>query len=195
MFLTILEIINKVLIYGLAAAWLLHWILIIVLRLSVGNVWKAFGASLVWPPIMYVRFWLIVAGLVVIPLSFIGDGKIYTADFVARIYGNIKAVPQHWLAEKGDSLFQHFWWMAIRNPTAGLASLWDQPIAEPQPNPDKYVYGKLKTSAARYLRDGPFSEVWYLRAVGEKKFEIRIGFKYADGSPGFLPTVQFRLGN
>lgn len=88
-----------------------------------------------------------------------------------------------------------FWWMAIRNPTAGLASLIDQPIEEPRPNPDALVYGGDAKAAYRWLRHNLFSEYWYLRAVGKKKFEFRIGWKFADGSPGFLPTIQLRYGD
>jgi hypothetical protein len=87
-----------------------------------------------------------------------------------------------------------FWWFAIRNPTHGLTKYFEQPIKEPRPNPDDLVYGGKQKSASRWLRHEWFSEFWYLRAVGKKKFEFRIGWKYADGTPGFTPTVQLRLG-
>jgi len=87
-----------------------------------------------------------------------------------------------------------FWWFAIRNPTVGLRDKFTQPILEPRPNPDDDVYSGVKKSATRWLRHGYFSEFWYLRAVGDKKFEFRIGWKFADGTPGFTPTVQLRYG-
>ena len=87
-----------------------------------------------------------------------------------------------------------FWWFAIRNPTRGFAAAFTQPIDEPRPNPDDLVYGKVQKSATRFLRHELFSEFWYLRAVGDKKFEFRIGWKFADGTPGFSPVIQFRYG-
>lgn len=88
-----------------------------------------------------------------------------------------------------------FWWFAIRNPTHGFAKMFEQPILEPRPNPDDIVYTLAKKSATRFLRHGWQSEFWYLRAIGEKKFEFRIGWKFADGTPGFTPTIQFRYGS
>lgn len=87
-----------------------------------------------------------------------------------------------------------YWEMAIRNPTAGLAKLFEQPILEPRPNPDTLVRTGVQKSASRFLRDGLFSEYWYLRKVGKKYFEFRIGWKFADGTPGFTPTISIRLG-
>lgn len=93
------------------------------------------------------------------------------------------------------SRWRKFWWFAIRNPTMGLRTLFKQPILEPRPNPDDLVYGGLEKSTHRFLRHGAFSEYWYLRAVGDKKFEFRIGWKFSDGTPGFIVTWQLRLGD
>lgn len=87
-----------------------------------------------------------------------------------------------------------FWWMAVRNPTLGLAGLVKQPILEPRPNPDQRVRNNGERGASRWLRDGLFSEYWYLRKVGKKYFEFRIGWKFVDGNDEFFPTVQFRVG-
>jgi len=88
-----------------------------------------------------------------------------------------------------------FWWFALRNPTRGFARMFKQPILEPRPNPDDLVYTKGHKSASRWLRHGIFSEFWYLRAVGKNKFEFRVGWKFADGTPGFGPTISLRLGD
>lgn len=88
-----------------------------------------------------------------------------------------------------------FWWFAVRNPTHGFAAMFKQPIKEPRPNPDDLVYTQAKKSAHRWLRHGIFSEYWYLRSVGKKKFEFRIGWKFADGTPGFTPTSSIRVGD
>lgn len=91
--------------------------------------------------------------------------------------------------------FNSLWWMMIRNPTLGLREWLTQPIKEPRPNPDELVYGGEHKYKTRFLRHKLFSEFWFLAAIGDKKFEFRIGFKYADGTPGFTPTIQLRYGN
>jgi hypothetical protein len=106
--------------------------------------------------------------------------------FAAISSGLIISSPDRWTK---------FWWFAIRNPTRGFAAMFTQPILEPRPNPDDLVYKGVQKSASRFLRHGWQSEFWYLRAVGEKKFEFRIGWKFADGTPGFTPTIQFRYGS
>ena len=142
---------------------------------------------LLWFPVMVLRWALILIGLIAVPLSLAGDGRWRTPK-MWRLWADAEALPQ-FQGERGKL----FWEMAIRNPTMGLRKLLVQPILEPRPNPDDLVYGGQK-SATRWLRHGLYSEFWYLRAVGKKKFEFRIGWKFADGTPGFTPTAQMRLG-
>ena len=101
------------------------------------------------------------------------------------------------IAASSKERWIQFWWWAIRNPTKGFAEKFTQPIKEPRPNPDNLVYSGEQKSAWRFLRHGWQSEFWYLRAVGGKgkKFEFRIGWKFADGTPGFAPTISIRRGD
>jgi len=196
-FFTIINWISDALIIGLSVVWVVAWLAIIATRTKVGNVFYAVVSSLAWPPFMYVRFWFILIGLFFIPITFLGDGSKRTPPLWRHIWGNVEDVPLWWKSEKGDGLFWAYWWLAVRNPTAGFTQLYDQPIKEPRPNPDNIVYGDNDQNVAtRFLRHEWFSEFWYLRGFKNgKKFEFRVGFKYADGSPGFTPTAQLRYGN
>ena len=75
--------------------------------------------------------------------------------------------------------------------------MFKQPAPETKPNPDDKVRSPhpIVVSAHRYTRHGLFVEYWYLRRVGEKFFEFRIGWKFVDGNDEFFPTFQFRIGS
>ena len=151
-------------------------------------------SALLWLPAMAVRLVFVLIGLVFIPITFLGDGSKRTPPLWRHIWGNVEDVPQWWIDRKSDSLFWKWWWMAVRNPTQGLAGLIKQPIPEPRPNPDEVVRKGFAKSSSRWLRSGIFSEYWYLRKVGKQYFEFRIGWNFVDGNDGFLPSLQFRLG-
>ena len=148
---------------------------------------------LLWLPALAVRLVLVLLGLVAVPLSLLGDGQYRTPKMWAW-WGDAESVPEWWVEEHGSERLAKFWWMAVRNPTSGLRWFHEQPLVETHPNPDNLVYGHYSKSASRWMRYGLYSEYWYLRAVGRKKFEFRIGWKFADGTPGFLPCVSLRYG-
>lgn len=154
---------------------------------------KDFLSALLWIPVWSIRLVFIVIGLVAVPLSLVADGQ-HRTNFMWKIWANVEEIPQWWYDDKGESRWSKFLWFAIRNPTPGLRTLFEQPILEPRPNPDDLIYGGIQKSAHRWIRHGAFSEYWYLRAVGDEKFEFRIGWKFSDGTPGFIPTIQLRLG-
>ena len=149
---------------------------------------------LLWLPALAIRLVLVLIGLVFIPITFLGDGSKRTPPMWRPIWGNVENVPQWWINEKGDSLFWKWWWMAIRNPTNGLAGWIKQPIKEPRPNPDTIVREGYAKSSSRWLQSGIFSEYWYLRKIGDKYFEIRVGWKFVDGNDEFFPTLSVRYG-
>jgi hypothetical protein len=150
-------------------------------------------SALLWIPAWIIRLVLILIGLPAVLLGLVADGANRTPK-MWRLWGNSEDIPKWWTDDKGDSRWSKWWWMAIRNPTQGFNKLFKQPILEPRPNPDNLVYSGEQKSAYRWLRHGIYSEFWYLRAIGAKKFEFRIGWKFADGTPGFVPTIQLRYG-
>jgi len=154
----------------------------------------AFLSILLWFPAIAVRLSLVALGLPAVFLGLIADGA-YQTPKMWRLWGSSDDIPDWWKDEKGTSRWAKWWWMAIRNPTQGFNKLIKQPILEPRPNPDDLVYSGKQKSAYRWLRHGLFSEYWYLRSIkAERKFEFRIGWKFADGTPGFVPTIQIRYG-
>ena len=144
-----------------------------------------------WIPALILRFALILIGLVAVPLSLIGDGADETPKFLTW-FGKVEDIPYWWESRSGQSYWSKFVWMAIRNPTQGFA--FEQPVAEIRPNPDSKVRSLGHKSAHRWQRFGWKSEYWYLREVGIKYFEFRIGWKFSGPDVKFGPTMQVRLG-
>lgn len=101
------------------------------------------------------------------------------------------------LALYNDDRFRCFWWMAIRNPTLGLAGVFRQPVPEVKPNPDNIVRDPNgPVSASRFMHHGWYAEFWYLRRIkSDEFFEFRIGWKFVDGNDEFFPTFQLRRGS
>lgn len=152
---------------------------------------KTFMGILFFVPLLVLRLVLIMLGLVAVPISMLGDGK-YRTPWMWKLWANAVATP----AAYTTSTWKKIWWWAVRNPTTGLTSLLKQPIPEVQPNPDRTVRGNTGgQSDYRWMQSGIFWEFWYLRRVGDKYFEFRIGWKFVDGNEEFFPTIQCRLGH
>lgn len=135
-----------------------------------------------------VKWWMYLFPFVMLAISLWSMNHWYPLITIYFIFAALSSV-------LGIRECRKFWWFAIRNPTRGFALMFEQPILEPRPNPDDIVYNGIAKSRSRFLRHGWQSEFWYLRAIGEKKFEFRIGWKFADGTPGFTPTFSLRLGS
>lgn len=104
-----------------------------------------------------------------------------------------------WYREGQPEWLRDYVWRAWRNPLPGWKYLVDEPVGFMDEgygsnNPDIVVYSGLKKSSWWYIRSGIFVEYWYLRAVGSKKFEFRIGWKFGT-EPGFAPSFSLRLGD
>lgn len=184
---TIFFWISNGIIASITLAILMSWIITIIAKTPVDGIGKTIFASLLWYPTIYIRLWLVLIGIfVAVPLSLLGDGQ-YRTPKMWWIWADAEKFPM-W------SRWEKWWEMAIRNPTMGLRKNIKQPILEPRPNPDDVVYGGKQKSATRWLRHENYAEFWYLRAIGKKKLELRFGWKFADGTPGFVPTLSARFG-
>ena len=194
MIFTILKYTSHTVLIALTIAWLAAVVVSIATKSKPDAGLRTLGASVLWIPAMYARFWLVIIGLPAAFLGLVADGQYHTPA-MWRFWGQVKNIPQWWTDKHGEGRFWKWWWMAVRNPTEGLAAMFKQPILEPRPNPDIIVYGGDAQHATRWLTHGLFTEFWYLRAIGTKKFEFRVGWKFADGTPGFTPTTSIRYGS
>jgi len=145
---------------------------------------------LVWVPIALIRVALIIIGWLVIPLSLVADGAKRTPT-IWKFWADAVATPAYY----STSRWGKYWWWGFRNPTPGLKNVFKQPIPEVHPNPDRIVRDRRgPDSAHRWMSHGIYWEYWYLREVGDRYFEFRIGWKFVDGNDEFFPTLQLRLG-
>lgn len=143
---------------------------------------------LLWIPAMLARVVFILLGLVAVP--FTGPEH--------RIWGNYEdPTARSWYRPNAPEWFRNYMWRAVRNPANNLRYRFKQPAfydsVAGAPDVDKRVYYGGHRSAWRWTRAGLYSEFWYLRQVGDQKFEVRIGWKFS-GVPGFMITSQVRLG-
>ena len=145
----------------------------------------------IWILAFVLRFVLMVVGVFLVPFTLLADGARNTPRLY-RWLGNSANVP----ASHNKNRWTKYVWMAWRNPLEGLDGTLTQPIPEERPNPDDIVrniavYGLL--SRHRWMSHGIFWEYWYLRKVGGRYFEFRIGWKFVDGNADFVPTFQLGL--
>jgi len=155
---------------------------------------------LLWLPALAVKLALAAIGLVVVP---------FTHPYKNPLYGNREHPrPPSWFMpeyERGplggfDMRLRDYVWRAIRNPVNNLRYFFEEPSWQfaycyGDINPDHAVRSLEFDAAWRFMRDGLYSEFWYLRYSErfDRYFEFRIGWKFS-GVPGFAPTIQLRFG-
>ena len=134
-----------------------------------------------------VRIPLVLIGLPAVALSLVGGG-IRRTPKMWKFWADAEDTPP---SHAGSAWDKWVYW-AVRNPTRGLR--FEQPRPEPVANPDWQVRTGREVSSHRYM-SGYQPEYWYLRKIGSKFFEFRIGWKYTTGGHiKFAPTFQLRLG-
>lgn len=144
---------------------------------------------LLWIPAWLVRLAFILVGLVVVPFT----------NRETSIWGNYEdPEPPHWFKPYSSEFVRDYLWRAIRNPANNLRFLIKQPAffdstaGRDNPHYDIYTTG-LHLTSWRWTRSGLFSEFWYMKEVGEKVIEVRLGWKFSP-VPGFMITAQVRYG-
>ena len=139
----------------------------------------------VWLAAGLLRFVFAALGWFVVPFTLIGSGDKMTHHWFTW-FGNSALVP----LSHSKNRWTKYVWMAWRNPLEGLDGTLVQPIPEFTPNPDMMVRTSVQRSDHRWMAHRIFWEYWYLRRMGKKFFEFRVGWKFVDGNEDFVPTFQ-----
>ena len=111
------------------------------------------------------------------------------------IWGNKPTgLPPSWYRPGQPDWWRGYVWRAWRNPANNVQYWLSAPFVDTtgMTDPDFNIY-QLGIPGQRFILDRVFFEYWYARPVGNKFFEIRIGWKYS-GKQVPSPTFQFRLG-
>ena len=140
-------------------------------------------------------------------LALLAQAPFYVAGWVvvpftrAWLYDDSRnpPMPASW-REGQPEWWRDYVWRAWRNPLPGLRWWVNEPEEDSyyddwygENNPDWLVRDGYEIHSFWYIRRGLFFEYWYLRRVGNKYFEFRIGWKYGI-EPGFAPSFSLRLG-
>lgn len=177
---------------------------------------------LLWIPMALLKLFLMLAGLIVVPLGLWTRHLSLTAteeerskhwpDIFWLWWNDEEGVPDWWYEKAKEKwwtrMFPAFWWLAIRNPVNNLRFAFHDPIL---PNIDTNAPGGVEAHQLikqgllvgwRYMWKGPYSSyrrVWLSKKVTDSGSiamvysEIYLGWKLGSSVPGNGFTMQVRL--